>query len=195
MLCKRRTEAQFRIRMLQGAAVSLAVGLLTLGCGGDGKEVGPVMPSFPTDQVPTRRVELGATATPTILAQPTPSTATPSTDDNPIGISNRERIELSGAVLALTDDIERSPDVVWAYVERGEILMRLGELDAAVEDFTAALRIGGESQEVYASRAVAHALNGNMAKAQEDLDTAATLGYPPAPLQEMFESLRQNQEP
>ena len=175
-------------------AFALAIGVIALGCGGDA-EVGPVMPTFPADQVPAKRLELQATATPTVSTPATPGTTTPPAAGNSFGISNRERVELSGAVLTLTEEIERDPDVVWTYIERGDVLMRLGELDAAVEDYTAALRIGGESQEVYASRAVAHALNGNMARAQEDLDTAALLGYPPAPLQELFESMLQNQDP
>ncbi len=180
------------------AALVAAIGLAAAGCGG-GEVVGPVMPTFPAEMVPEERIELTETATPTVTAPATaPATATTSTSTaefNAFGISSRERVELSAAVFDLTAEIERDPDVVWTYIERGEILMRLGELDAAIEDFTAALRVGGESQEVYASRAVAHALNGNMARAQEDLDTAAALGYPPTPLQEMFESLRQSEEP
>ena len=194
----RRTDAMTSLWVLY-TAFALAMGVIALGCGGD-TEVGPVMPTFPADQVPAERLELQATATPTVSTPATPGTTTPGTTTpaavgNLFGISNRERVELSGAVLTLTEEIERDPDVVWTYIERGDVLMRLGELDAAVEDYTAALRIGGESQEVYASRAVAHALNGNMARAQEDLDTAALLGYPPAPLQELFESMLQNQDP
>ena len=174
------------------ATLVLAIGLAAVGCGG-GEEVGPVMPAFPAELVPEERIELPETPTPT---SPAPaSTSTPVAEFNPFGISNRERVELSAAVFALTEEIERAPEVVWSYIERGEILMRLGELDSAIQDFTTALGVGGASQEVYAARAVAHALNGNMARAQEDLDTAAALGYPPTPLQEMFESLRQNEEP
>ena len=173
-------------------ALAAAIGLAALGCGG-GDDVGPVIPTFPAEMVPEERIELPETATPTATAPATTSTST--AEFSPFGISNRERVELSAAVFDLTAEIEREPSVVWTYIERGEILMRLGELDAAIEDFTAALRVGGQSQDVYAFRAVAHALNGNPARAQEDLDTAAALGYPPAPLQEKFESMRQNQEP
>ena len=175
-------------------ALVVAIVLAAAGCGG-GDDVGPIMPTFPAEMVPEERIELPETATPTVTT-PAPATASTSTAVfSPFRISNRERVELSAAVLELTAEIEREPGVVWTYIERGEILMRLGELDAAIEDFTAALRVGGQLQEVYAFRAVAHALNGNMARAQEDLDTAAALGYPPTPLQEMFESLRQSDEP
>ena len=179
---------------LLSTALVLAIGLAAVGCGGGG-EVGPAMPTFPADLVPEERIELPATPTPTATAPAPTSTSTPVAGFNPFGISNRERVELSAAVFALTEEIERAPEVVWSYIERGEVLMRLGELDSAIQDFTTALGVGGPLQEIYAARAVAHALNGNMARAQEDLDTAATLGYPPTPLQEMFESMRQNEEP
>ncbi len=49
-------------------------------------------------------------------------------------------------------------------------------------------------QEVYAARAVAYALRGDFGPAQQDLDTAATLGYPTGPLLEMFNRLLQREQ-
>ncbi len=80
--------------------------------------------------------------------------------------------------LALLDDALRLDRRLWqARQYSGQVqLSKPGAVQAALEDFTAAIRLAPGEPHLYVLRSHVHALLGNDAAAQADLDTAARLG-------------------
>ncbi len=86
------------------------------------------------------------------------------------------------AIARLTRALQLDPSLWQALQYRGELRMREGEtVVAAIEDFTAALKLAPAEAHLYELRARAHALLGEESIAAEDFATAARLRSTSAP--------------
>ncbi len=101
-----------RMRLI---ATLAAVVVLTVACGDDGPPAAPTLPTFPAEQVTTKRLEVTPTAEPSPTAFT--STAVPNAGEieaEPfnLDIPTRERIEIQRAIDGWTADIEKDPENV-----------------------------------------------------------------------------------
>jgi len=60
---------------------------------------------------------------------------------------------------------------------RGRLYMGMGDVDKAIIDFTAAIRLRPDYAAWYANRSVAYSKEGDDAKAEADFAQAKKLGY------------------
>jgi tetratricopeptide (TPR) repeat protein len=82
------------------------------------------------------------------------------------------------AIAAYSRAIRRAPnDYAWAYANRGRAYLRIGDLDEALRDFNAAIRLDPRYGDFYYRRGNAHWYLGDYVRAQDDYDRA--LRYDP----------------
>lgn len=85
----------------------------------------------------------------------------------------------------LTQAVRQSPRFWQAYQYRGELYVRQRESwDAALQDFTEAIRLAPNESHLYELRAKVHSLLGDDRSAQRDSERAAALREPLRPDQE-----------
>ena len=89
-----------------------------------------------------------------------------------LAVAGRDR----NSVAVLTETIRLSPQLWQAYQYRGELYLRQSNLPAALEDFTAAIRLAPREPHLYLLRAQTYDLMGDAVGAQQDRDLA---GAPP----------------
>jgi tetratricopeptide (TPR) repeat protein len=84
------------------------------------------------------------------------------------------------AIALLTEEIRVSPQLWQAFQYRGELyLLQSGEVQAALQDFSEAIRLAPREAHLYLLRAHAHTLAGDEAAARADCAQAAALAAPP----------------
>jgi tetratricopeptide (TPR) repeat protein len=74
-------------------------------------------------------------------------------------------------------DIQFNRDQAHAFNNRGSVNYELGKVEAAIEDYSEAIRRNPRFAEAYANRAGAHALLKLVIKAQKDAEHARELGF------------------
>ncbi len=75
----------------------------------------------------------------------------------------------------LTETIRLSPQLWQAYQYRGELYLRQSNLQAALDDFSAAIRLAPREPHLYLLRAQTYDLLGDEAAARQDRDAVAAL--------------------
>ena len=86
-----------------------------------------------------------------------------------LAVAGRER----RSVAVLTETIRLSPQLWQAYQYRGELYLRQPNLPAALEDFSAAIRLAPREPHLYLLRAQTYELLGDEPAAQQDRALAA----------------------
>ena len=71
--------------------------------------------------------------------------------------------------------LKLNPKYLNAYLVRGSLKARNGDLKGAVEDFTSAIKIDPNCADLYANRGIALAKSGNKSQALKDLEKAIKL--------------------
>ena len=84
--------------------------------------------------------------------------------------------QVSDAIKLLTTTIRLSPRFWQAFQHRGNLHLRNGSIDRAIEDFTAAIHLAPEEAPLYGLRGQALSLKGDEQAARKDFETAAGLG-------------------
>jgi lipoprotein NlpI len=69
-----------------------------------------------------------------------------------------------------------APDHAGAWLDRGAVLMQMGNLAEAIASFDKTIGLNPQSVEAYNNRGAARSQNGDFARAAADLDTALRLG-------------------
>ena len=88
------------------------------------------------------------------------------------------------AIAVLSEAIRLSPELWQAYQYRGELYLRQADLTgAALDDFSAALRLAPGEPHLYVLRGRAYSLLGDDSSAQRDYAKAAESGLSVAPLE------------
>jgi tetratricopeptide (TPR) repeat protein len=84
------------------------------------------------------------------------------------------------SLAVLTETIRLSPQLWQAYQYRGELYLRQPDLQAALADFSAAIRLAPNEPHLYLLRAQTYDFLGDESAAQQDRDAVAMIaGVPP----------------
>ncbi len=118
------------------------------------------------------------------IAAPKPAAATPNPSDDflALALDKAAQGDAEGALQALDVAIAADPQgAADAYYYRGLIRAELGDLAAAIEDFSQAIAINAHRPEFYGARATTYMAQGRTATAIEDFDKAIELAPDHAP--------------
>ena len=90
-------------------------------------------------------------------------------------VDAEERGEFKDAIKVYDTVIRLAPDFADAYINRGDVRRKLGNLEGAIKDYNMAIRLGDDYAYVYYSRGIAKADLGDKKDAIKDYDSAIYL--------------------
>ena len=90
--------------------------------------------------------------------------------------ATRERQDIRIAIADLDKVIELSPNLVYAYYNKGTIYLEHNDFTSAISCFTSAINLRADFGEAYYNRGIAYIQLGNNERGMSDLSKAGELG-------------------
>ena len=84
-----------------------------------------------------------------------------------------------------------NPEYAEAYNNRGFAYLNLGQGQAAVDDYSEAIRLNRQNADAFSGRALAYTLLGKEAEARKDVGAVVELGVDPSDLKDAIQELKE----